>query len=109
MTMTGQSASTNRMGLRCATLSLALLIGVAGPALSEPPAERTLVHAVADTDRILIRWLQVEGTEHRFTHYDLLRREADQTSFVVLNDDPIGALSTITASVSSRKALPPTL
>jgi mono/diheme cytochrome c family protein len=76
---------------------LAAILLAAGPAPAEPPLERTLVSAVADgtLDRILVRWLQVEGTERRFTHYDVMRREAAQTAFTQVNQDPVGAMATV--------------
>ena len=71
-------------------LPAALILLAAVQASAQPASERTVVQAVVDADlaanRILIRWLQVEGVERRFTHYDVLRRAADETTDVA--DDP---------------------
>jgi len=74
---------------------LVVVLLAAGLVAAEPPSERTLVSAVADAglDRILVRWLQVEGAERRFSHFDVLRREADQTTLAQINLDPIGAMT----------------
>ena len=71
----------------------------AGVAIAEPTTERTIVTATADAsqDRILIRWQQVEGIDRRFTHYDVLRREASATTLTKLNIQPIGPLTTVAA------------
>ncbi|RMG46965.1 MAG: hypothetical protein D6718_04595, partial [Acidobacteria bacterium] len=76
-------------------LGIAVLAGLPG-ATAAPPAERTLVHAVADGDqnRILVRWMTEETTSPRYRYYDVDRREADSLSFVQLNDDPIGPAQT---------------
>jgi hypothetical protein len=73
-----------------------LLLALSAASRAEPPAERTIVAAVADADaaRILVRWRTEEGTA-RFSHYDVLRREADAPDSAQLNDDPIGPLVTV--------------
>ena len=91
--MIKQRRQARRVGV---FLSAVLLLAV-GPVGAEPPSERTLVSAVADQDldRILVRWLQVEGAERRYTHYDVMRREAGQATLVQINQDPVGALTTM--------------
>lgn len=68
------------------------------PFLAGPPAERTVVTAVADADanRILVRWLVEEGTP-RYTLFDLLRRKADEIEFTQLNAEPILPLTDVDA------------
>ncbi len=65
--------------------------------LAEPPVERTIVTATADAamNRVLVRWQQVEGSGKRFTHYNVLRREAGASTLAPLNLQPIGALTTV--------------
>ena len=69
--------------------------GVIG--LEEPPVERTIVTATSDPalNRILVRWQQIEGTQKRFSHYGVLRREAGAITLSPLNPNPIGALTTV--------------
>lgn len=76
-----------------ATAVLVLLL--AAPAGAEPPLARHVVEAVADgaAPRILVRWNQLEGPR-RFTHYDVMRRRADDAAPVRLNPAPVGALTT---------------
>ena len=88
-------------------LLVALVAALApAPAFAEPPVERTLVHAVADADRdrIFVRWLQVEGSVQRFSHYDVLRREASESALVPLNANPILGRSSLTPVVISPAA-----
>jgi mono/diheme cytochrome c family protein len=92
----------------CSRLLLALMAALAAaPVLAEPPTERTLVHAVADADRdrIFVRWLQVEGTVQRFSHFEVLRRESNETALMPLNVDPIGAMTSV-AEIQALFATP---
>jgi len=61
--------------------------------------DRTVVQAVADADqdRILIRWLQIEGATKRYTHFDVLRRSAQEIASDPINAEPIGPLTTAAA------------
>ena len=90
------AVSEMRVGTRLAMATVGLLLALAAPASAEPPAERTLVNAVADADqdRILVRWMWVEGATRRYTHFDVLRRAAGQSGFTQLNAAPIGPLQT---------------
>lgn len=79
-------------------LAAALAVAITAPSLAEPPAARHVVHAVADADapRILVRWNQLDGPR-RFTHYDVLRRAANDTTPVQRNADPVGPFATAAA------------
>ncbi len=65
---------------------------------AEPPADRTMVAAVADaaSNRILVRWSTEEGTP-RYTYFDVMRRRNDEAAFTRLNTDPIGPLTSVLA------------
>jgi hypothetical protein len=78
-----------------------LTLLIAAVALAEPPAERTVIVAVADADdaRVLVRWRTLEGIK-RYDFYDVLRRDADDDTFSKLNALPVGALTDV-ASVEA--------
>jgi len=74
----------------------ALLLAAASPVGAAPPAERLVMTAVADADdaRILVRWRVEEGTP-RYALFDLLRREASEIEFALLNTDPIAPRTSV--------------
>jgi mono/diheme cytochrome c family protein len=84
------------MSLVAVTLLLALAAVPLTASRAEPPEERTVVTAVADSmlDRILVRWRTEEGIS-RYSHFDVLRREADDVVFITLNAEPLGPLQTV--------------
>ena len=92
-----EDSTMHRRFLTRTILTTSLFAAVAVAAvLAEPALDRTLVAAVADdsTDRILVRWRLLEG-DARYTHFDVLRRDASSPDFTQINDDPIGALDTV--------------
>jgi len=83
--------------MRRSLVAVALCATVGAALAGDAPLERTIVQAVPDAtlDRILVRWTTVDGGAPRFTHYDVMRRESDESVAQRINDDPIGALQSV--------------
>lgn len=90
-------------------LSIALLVACAAgflPGLADATPPRHVVNAVADGGqaRILVRWSQLDGDALRHRAFDVLRRTADETAFLALNDEPITPLATAAEIVAAFTA-----